>query len=218
MLRDDSTRRLVTFALLGLCAISLRLTWGLSGEFPINFGTTALAQQGGCTPVTNIVGHGDQESEPFDISGQTFRVDFEADNPGESSGYAFFNVVDENGGIVQPGSQDLSEDDPNRIEGSATFDSGPGSYTIEIASDSADYTIDVEDCGDSAMRGPSQQSGASQSGRSNEIRNLPKTGGQGNDDRSLLKAGGPDDGPVPIMPDGSCPKEYPVRESGACRR
>jgi hypothetical protein len=32
----------------------------------------------------------------------------------------------------------------------------------------------------------------------------------------LLEAGGPTNGPVPMLPDGSCPSEYPVKESGAC--
>jgi hypothetical protein len=209
----------------------MRLAWGVSGEFPINLGTTAFAQQDGCKVVTDIVGRGDQESEPFEIEGQTFRVNFEADNPGETPGFAFFNVIDENGGVVQPESQDLSEDDPDRIEGSATFDSGPGSYFLEIVSESADYAIDVEDCGDSAVRRASLQPGPSQNERRNDNRDLLKTGDQGNNDRDLLKAGGqgsqnrdllkaggPDeDRPVPVMPDGSCPAEYPIEENGACR-
>ncbi len=219
MLRDGSTRRLVIFALLGLCAISLRLAWGVSGEFPINFGTAAFAQQEGCEPVTEIVGRGDQESEPFEIEGQTFRLNFEADNPGETPGYAFFNVIDENDGIVQPGSQDLSEDDPDRIEGSATFDSGPGSYILEIASESAEYAIDVEDCGAvNSVRRASLQPDAPRSERGNDNRNLLRTGGQDNANRDLLKAGGPDDGLVPVMPGGGCPEEYPVEEGSTCRR
>jgi hypothetical protein len=33
----------------------------------------------------------------------------------------------------------------------------------------------------------------------------------------LLKAGGPQEGPVPlIMPDGGCPREYPVKSGNAC--
>ena len=48
MSHDDSTRRLVALALLGLCVITLRLVWRVSGEFPINLGTPALAQQDGC--------------------------------------------------------------------------------------------------------------------------------------------------------------------------
>jgi hypothetical protein len=32
----------------------------------------------------------------------------------------------------------------------------------------------------------------------------------------LFNAGGAADGPVPLMPDGSCPSEYPVKQNGAC--
>lgn len=224
MLREDF-RRFVAFALLGLCAISLRLAWGLSGEFPINLGTAAFAQEeGDCEPVTDIRGRGDQESEPFVVEGETFRVVFEADNPGETPGYAFFNVIDDNGGFVLPDAQDLSQDDPNRIEGSATFSSGPGDYTLEIASEEAEYTITIEDCGADTPQDDPQEDAADSA---DELRSEPRekdrgsllrTGGQGNANRELLQAGGPEDGPVPAMPSGGCPEEYPVEENGACRR
>ena len=32
----------------------------------------------------------------------------------------------------------------------------------------------------------------------------------------LLEAGGPSIGPIPLMPDGGCPEEYPVKHTGAC--
>ena len=32
----------------------------------------------------------------------------------------------------------------------------------------------------------------------------------------LLQGGGPSSGPVPLMPDGSCPIEYPVKQNEAC--
>jgi hypothetical protein len=35
-------------------------------------------------------------------------------------------------------------------------------------------------------------------------------------DRDLFVAGGPSSGPVPLMPDGSCPAEYPLERSGVC--
>jgi len=131
VLKDGFTRRILAFALLGVCAISLRLAWGVSGEFPVNLGAPAFAQQqdGECTPVTEIEGRGDQQSEPFRIGGQSFRVIFEADNPGETDGYAFFNVIDENDGIVQPDSQDLSEESPTRVEGEATHILHPSTRT-----------------------------------------------------------------------------------------
>jgi len=36
------------------------------------------------------------------------------------------------------------------------------------------------------------------------------------EDDSLLSAGGPNAGPVPVMPNGSCPRELPVKRDGAC--
>ena len=189
-----------------MCAVSLRLAWGISGQFPIHLGAPAFAQQqgGGCTSMTEIEGRGDQQSEPLRIAGQSFRVVFEADNPGETDGYAFFDVIDENDGIVQPDSQDLSSDSASRVEGEATFSSGPGEYVIEIASAEASYTLTVEDCdGSSAVRTATQRPVA-----------LPRTGQGGT--RRLLEAGGLTDGPVPVIPGGGCPKEYPVERSGAC--
>ena len=37
-------------------------------------------------------------------------------------------------------------------------------------------------------------------------------GGNGN----LLEAGGPTSGPVPLMPDGGCPREFPTKRDGVC--
>jgi hypothetical protein len=34
--------------------------------------------------------------------------------------------------------------------------------------------------------------------------------------RDLFNAGGPSNGPVPLMPDGDCPVEYPVKHNGLC--
>ena len=38
------------------------------------------------------------------------------------------------------------------------------------------------------------------------------------DEPPILNAGGPSEGPVPMMPDGGCPKEFPVQRGGACFR
>ena len=32
----------------------------------------------------------------------------------------------------------------------------------------------------------------------------------------LMRSGGPSDGPVPLMPDGGCPAEFPTRQDGLC--
>ncbi len=33
---------------------------------------------------------------------------------------------------------------------------------------------------------------------------------------NLLEAGGPTSGPLPLMPDGGCPREFPAMRDGAC--
>jgi hypothetical protein len=33
---------------------------------------------------------------------------------------------------------------------------------------------------------------------------------------NLLEAGGPTSGPLPLMPDGGCPREFPTMRDGAC--
>ena len=33
---------------------------------------------------------------------------------------------------------------------------------------------------------------------------------------TILDSGGPADGPAPLMPDGGCPSEFPVKKDGAC--
>jgi hypothetical protein len=194
---DGLARRLAVFALLGVCAVSLRLAWGLAGEFPVNLGDEALAQQGGCAVVTEITGRGTQTSEPFDIAGPNFVVDYQVTvENADEVGYAFFNVVDENGGVVQPDSVDEAQGDATSASGTANF-SGAGSFTIEILGESADYTLSVQDCGATASSGVS--SGVDSGG-------------------SLLDAGGPQDGPAPLMPGGGCPREFPAEVAGACRR
>jgi hypothetical protein len=35
---------------------------------------------------------------------------------------------------------------------------------------------------------------------------------------NLLEAGGPESGPVPLMPDGDCPEEFPIKRDEACHR
>ncbi len=40
----------------------------------------------------------------------------------------------------------------------------------------------------------------------------PPQGGQ------LMNAGGPADGPIPLMPGGGCPAEFPIERDGACYR
>jgi hypothetical protein len=49
---------------------------------------------------------------------------------------------------------------------------------------------------------------------------LPSRGSAGTTgpttDPTRIDSGGANSGPLPLMPDGSCPKEFPVKRGGAC--
>jgi hypothetical protein len=44
------------------------------------------------------------------------------------------------------------------------------------------------------------------------------TGTFDGDNGDLFESGGPENGPVPLMPDGGCPAEYPAKRDGLCYR
>jgi hypothetical protein len=44
----------------------------------------------------------------------------------------------------------------------------------------------------------------------------PPAGGSQSRYGNLFEAGGPSSGPVPLMPNGSCPREFPTMRDGAC--
>ncbi|HEX5848955.1 MAG TPA: hypothetical protein VFY59_07130 [Rubrobacter sp.] len=44
----------------------------------------------------------------------------------------------------------------------------------------------------------------------------PSSGSRPQGDRTLLDAGGPTSGPVPLMPGGTCPPEFPTKQQDLC--
>jgi hypothetical protein len=61
--------------------------------------------------------------------------------------------------------------------------------------------------------------GGDQSARAGRVSPQPSVdGGSQLLDRygKLLEAGGPSTGPLPLMPDGGCPREFPTMRDGAC--
>ena len=185
MLWESSARRLMVLVVLISCAGILWMGWEAASG-------AAVAQEDGedCATVTRINGRGTQESEPFQITGQTFRV-LESVEGASAQGSTSYAPLDENDEPVQPSSTDgggFGGEDPQSYQTTAIYEPGPGTYRIGILSDSAEYTYEVQDCG------------------------LSTSGG------GLMEAGGAESGPVPMMPGGACPVEYPVENSGACYR
>jgi len=44
----------------------------------------------------------------------------------------------------------------------------------------------------------------------------PSSSSRSEGNRNLLDAGGPTSGPVPLMPDGTCPPEFPTKQENLC--
>ena len=68
--------------------------------------------------------------------------------------------------------------------------------------------------GTSGTNNASPSSPAPTSGSSNSASPSPKPSSPQND--NLFNSGGPTNEPVPLMPDGGCPVEFPVQHNGLC--
>jgi hypothetical protein len=239
-------------------------------------GSAAHAQNVSCEPVTTIEGTGNQTSEPFNISGESWRASFQLNRP-TSSTNAFVVFIAQKGteGIAIPASNAFAGDNAFQARGVVNYNTGPGAYSLNIRSQGGRYVIDIEDCGrnefevtnpllqqsnsdvvssgearqlledyiqqqlsrnaDPSRQGPIEQD-LSQQAVDQQDPSTPQSLGQPDaptqqgsvqqdssgqstqGDGALLQAGGPESGPVPRMPDGGCPVEYPVKQGGACYR
>jgi hypothetical protein len=63
---------------------------------------------------------------------------------------------------------------------------------------------------------PETTSGSAEQTTARDPRGGSGTRAQSQQRRPLMNAGGPTAGPVPLMPGGGCPEEYPVRRHEAC--
>ena len=148
-------------------------------------------------------------SEPFEITGNTFRLSgdltflTEGGLPGIS-----ITPMDEQGNSV--GFFPIDQEGPfteNVLE-------GPGTFTLEITTiNQVEYTITVEDCGSSPTGGGAAQYDDSSVAPPAEAPVAPPA-----DDPSLFESGGPEEGPAPVMPGGACPPEFPNARDGGCWR
>lgn len=99
----------------------------------------------------------------------------------------------------------------------------PGRYVVFVGFSGSDYIVTVEECGTSGGGSPSASTPPVTSSPPSSPPATPPpgppAGGSPIDSQSgenLLDAGGPRSGPLPLMPDGTCPKEFPVKRGGAC--
>jgi len=172
----------------------------------------AQAQTTGNCPNAQLIdtfeGSGDQQTDTFDTTTDSFRVSYNVTGS-EPNIPAFLgiSVIDAND-PNQISVGDASQDGDGRGE---TFVNAPaGTYFLDIIFAGGNYTITVEQCeGGGASQGvPPSSPPVSSPPTSSPIDERP--------DENLLEAGGPKSGPFPLMPDGTCPEEFPVKRGGAC--
>jgi hypothetical protein len=149
-----------------------------------------VGAQGNCTEVQTFEGQGNLQTPPFDITGDTWQITYTLSNLEEGvEGGLFITVYDSNGEFITSASQEVAGTN------TTTVNAGAGTYYLDISSVLGNWTVTVEDCG---------------AGGAPPIEESPA------EEPPLLEAGGPSTGPVPPMPSGGCPVEFPVQREGAC--
>lgn len=197
---------------------------------------SAKAQQGGECPnpqlIDEIEGTGSQESPPFNTTTSSFRVSYETTE--DIPDAPFFLRIE--------GEDTTAVGDASR-EGSATGETfvnePPGRYSLNInTTNGTQYTIRIEECGEGGEANPKEgKSGAGKDQPKTESDTPPKATPPppsppqpkanpspppqpkaDTKSKTLMEAGGPNAGPVPQMPSGECPREFPVKRDVGCFR
>lgn len=110
---------------------------------------------------------------------------------------------------AQTGDRDCP-DFSSQAEAQAVFDADP-SDPERLDADEDGQACETFDYG---TGGGNENNDNAADDQYNNDTTTPKQRDQGNDD--LMNAGGPEDGPVPVMPGGGCPEEYPVERDDGC--
>jgi hypothetical protein len=188
----------------------------------------ANAQQD-CDEVQTFTGSGIKETQPFTVSSDTWRLryDYESTTPDQQSSsfdmsvYKTGNTIPESViTLERPGSD------------TSNVNAGAGTYYLSIGSANATWTVTVEDCSASAPPGsPNRGGSASTSAPATTPASTPasttpppkpkpspkpKPPPKPEPKRDLFDSGGPENGAMPLMPDGGCPAEFPLERDDLC--
>jgi hypothetical protein len=172
----------------------------------------ANAQQN-CDEVQTFTGSGIKETQPFTVTGDTWRLryDFQSTTPDQQfssfdmSVYKTGNTIPESViTLERPGSD------------TSYVNAGAGTYYLSIGSANATWTVTVEDCSASATPGSPNPKGSASSSTPASTPKSASPSRKPKPDHNLFDSGGPENGPVPLMSDDGCPAEFPVERAGLC--
>ena len=144
-------------------------------------------------------------------------------------------VAQKTGGDLAQSEESLvCEDFANREEAQDEFDSDPGAPDLAALDPDGNGEVCEEEFGDSpggATTGGGQPGGSTTGAPPEQTTPTPPpppaprptpppqpspTPQPNRDEGELMSAGGPEAGPVPKLPGGSCPKEFPQERGRAC--
>jgi hypothetical protein len=218
-------------ALLGLVmlAVTLGILYGLYG-----LGGTEVQAQGqtGTCPSAQLIdefsGTGAQETDTFNTTTDSFRVSYDLSTTPDleriGTGPALSITIESEGRSVGLASK------TDEGSGETFVNEPPGTYNLDIVA-AGEYDITVEQCeGGNPDTNPIPGSTTPQKTQTPPAPApktpatppktpppAPKTPAPApKDSGTLMNAGGPTTGPMPLMPDGSCPREFPTMRYGAC--
>ena len=168
------------------------------------YNSTAQAQEtedcANAQVVNRFTGTGNQGTDPFEATGP-FQLTYDLTAAGSANldepSLNIYVYDQQSGQIVADASQE------GEGTGGVIVDVPPGTYTLSIFAINGEYTTTVEQCG-GGLPSPDPDPG---SPKTPSPTPSPSPG-------SLMKAGGPETGPVPLMPNGSCPREFADKRTG----
>ena len=192
----------------------------------------AYAQQN-CDEVQTFTGNGIKETQPFTVTSDTWRLryDYESTAPDQQSS-SFDMSVYKTGNTIPESVITLERPGSN----TSNVNAGAGTYYLSIESANTTWTVTVEDCSALAPPGsPNPKGSASSSAPATTPASTPaytpastspppkpkpspqpKPPPKPEPKRAHLDSGGPENGGVPLMPDGGCPAEFPSRRGSLC--
>jgi hypothetical protein len=175
----------------------------------------AYAQQN-CDTVRTFTGNGIEDTQSFTVTSDTWRLRYSFESTTEDQQSGSFEMT-----VYKPGNTIPESIITLERPGSDTsyVNAGAGTYYLSIGSAKATWTVDVEECDASAPPGTPNPGQASASGSASTPASTPAAGSRkpkSKPERNLFESGGPTSGPLPLMPNGGCPQEFPERRGKAC--
>jgi hypothetical protein len=175
----------------------------------------AYAQQN-CETLQTFSGDGIKETQPFTVTGDTWRLRYDFQSTASDQQSSSFEMSVYKSGNTIPESV-ITLDNPG--SDTSYVDAGAGTYYLSIESANATWTVTVEECSTPAQTGSPTPSGSASAPASTPA-STPRPDSPSQKPkkpkRDLFDSGGPTSGPLPLMPNGGCPREFPVQRGKAC--